>query len=73
MELARSYEQNYQLELHAYWTAFLDFKYEPLNFVYVEIGTSNKVLVTPYVVQLAIKPVSPLRGGTCLEIIPLFV
>jgi hypothetical protein len=73
MELARSDEQNYQLELHAYRTVFLDFKCEPLSFASMEIGTSSKVLVTPSMVQPIIKPVSPLRGGTCLEIIPLLV
>jgi len=36
------------------------------------MGTSNKVLVTPYVLHV-IKLVSPLRGGTSLEIIPLHV
>jgi hypothetical protein len=29
MELAHSDEESYQLELHAYWIAFLDFKYQP--------------------------------------------
>jgi len=67
MELAHFDEESYQLELHAYQTIFLDFKYKPLNFVFVEIGISNKVLVTPFLVQpIAItKPISPLRGGTC--------
>ncbi len=39
----------------------------------MEIGTNKKVLVTPSMVQpIAItKLVSPLRGGTCLKIIPL--
>jgi hypothetical protein len=37
----------------------------------VKIGTSSKVPTTPYVVQLVTKPISPLRGETCLEIIPL--
>ncbi len=50
MELAHSDEHNYQLELHAYQIAFLDFKYKPLTFVSMEIGTSNKVLATPFVV-----------------------
>ncbi len=41
----------------------------------MEIGTSIKVPATPFVVQpIAItKPISPQRGGTCLEIIPLHV
>jgi hypothetical protein len=75
MELVHSNEQNYQLELHTYWTTFHDFKYIPLSFVFVEIGTSMKVLATPFVVQpIAItKPISPQRGGTSLEIIPLHV
>jgi hypothetical protein len=38
----------------------------------MKIGTSSKVLSTPYVL-LVIKLVSPLRGGTSLEIIPLHV
>jgi hypothetical protein len=73
MELAQSDEQSYLLELHAYQTAFFDFKYEHPSFVSVEIKTSNKVLATPSVVQpIAItKLVSPLRGGTCIEIKPL--
>jgi hypothetical protein len=37
----------------------------------MEIGTSNKVLAMPSMVQLVTKPISPLRGGTCLEIKPL--
>jgi hypothetical protein len=37
MELVRSHEQNYQLELYAYRTTFLDFKYEPPSFVFVEL------------------------------------
>jgi hypothetical protein len=63
MELAHSDEQNYQPELHAYQTTFLDFKYEPPNFVYVEIGTNNKVPTMPCMVQpIAItKPISPLK------------
>jgi hypothetical protein len=35
------------------------------------IGISSKILLTPSMVQPVIKPVSPLRGGTCLKIIPL--
>jgi hypothetical protein len=50
MELAHSDEHNYQLELHAYQITFLDFKYKPPNFVFMEIGTSNKILATPSVV-----------------------
>jgi hypothetical protein len=75
MELAHSDEQSYQLELHTHRTAFLDFKYEPPNFVYVEIKTNSKVPTTPSMVQhVAItKPISPLRGGTSFEIVPLLV
>jgi hypothetical protein len=69
MELAYSNEHSYQLELQAYQIAFFNFKYEPPDFVFMEIGTSNKIPTMPYVVQLIIKPVSPLRGGTCLKII----
>ncbi len=63
MELACFDEQSYQLELHAYQTAFLDFKYEPPSFVYVEIGTNNKVPTMPSMVQpISItKPISPLK------------
>jgi hypothetical protein len=73
MELARFDEESYQLELHAYQTAFLDFKYKLPNFVSTEIGTSNRAPTTPFVVQLVAitKPISPLRGGTSLKIIPL--
>ncbi len=73
MELTHSDEQSYQLELHAYWTTFFDFKYKPPSFVFVEIRFSSKVLVTPSMVQpIAItKPINLLRGGTSLEIIPL--
>jgi hypothetical protein len=41
----------------------------------MEIGTSNKVGITPSVVQLVaiIKLVCSLRGGTSLKIIPLHV
>jgi hypothetical protein len=58
-----------------YQTAFLDFKYEQPSFIYVEIGTSSRTLVTPSMVQpvATTKLVNPLRGGTCLEIIPLHV
>jgi hypothetical protein len=34
----------------------------------VEIVTSSRIPVMPFVVQLVIKPVIPLKGGTCLEI-----
>jgi hypothetical protein len=73
MELTRSDEQSYQLELHAYQIIFLDFKYEPLNFIFVEIGTSSKVLASPSMVRHVVitKPVSPLRSGIGLKIIPL--
>ncbi len=68
MELAHFDEQSYQLELHAYWTAFLDFKYEPPNFVSMGIGTSYRIPTMPFVIQLVAitKPVSLLKGGTCL-------
>jgi hypothetical protein len=39
----------------------------------VEIGTSNIIPTTTFVVQHVIKPFSRLRGGTSLEIIPLVV
>jgi hypothetical protein len=39
----------------------------------VEIGISSKIPVTPSTVQHVTKLVSPLRGGTNLEIIPLLV
>jgi hypothetical protein len=73
MELVCSYEQSYQLEVQAYQTTFPDFKYEPPSFVFVEIGTNNRVLVTPSMVQFVTKLVSPLRGGTSLKIISLHV
>jgi DNA-binding transcriptional regulator PaaX len=73
MELARSEEQSYQLELQAYCIAFPNFKYELLTFVYEEIETSSKVRVTRSMVQLVAiaKLVNPLRGGACLDIISL--
>ncbi len=71
MELARFDEQNYQLELQAYQTTYPDFNYKPLNLVSLEIGTSNRVLVTPFVVQPIIKPINALIGGVGLKIIPL--
>jgi hypothetical protein len=64
MELAHFNEQNYQLGLQAYLTAFPDFKYKPLNFVFVEIETSSRVLETPFMVQPITKPVSPLKHNT---------
>jgi len=75
MELAHFDEHAYKLELLAYQTTLLDFKYGPLSFVSMEIGTNSRVLATPFVVQLIVitKPISPLRGITCLEIIPLHV
>jgi hypothetical protein len=41
----------------------------------VEIRTSSRTLATPTIVQLVvvIKPINPLRGGTCLKIISLHV
>jgi hypothetical protein len=71
MELACFNEESCQLELQAYRTAFLDFKYKPLSFVSMEIGASSKVLSTPSLVQPITKPVNPLRDGIGLEIIPL--
>ncbi len=44
MELACFNEQNYQLELQTYQNIFLDFKYEPLSFVSMEIGTNISVV-----------------------------
>jgi hypothetical protein len=81
MELARIGEHVYQLELQAYQTAFLDFKYEPTSFVYVEIKTSTRTSSASFTFgpnpreQLVVitKLISPIRGGTCLEIIPLLM
>jgi hypothetical protein len=41
----------------------------------VEIKTSSRTLTTTFVVQLVanIKTISPLKDGTCLEIVPLHV
>jgi hypothetical protein len=39
MELTHFNEHGYQLELQAYQTSFLNFKYEPPNFIYVELET----------------------------------
>jgi hypothetical protein len=63
MELVRFDEQSYQLELHAYRITFLDFKYEPLSFVSMEIGTSSRIPTMPFMVQLVIKLVRPLKDG----------
>jgi hypothetical protein len=70
MELAHFDEQGYQLELCTYQTTFLDFKYEPPNFVSIDNRTNSRVLSTPSMVQpIAItKLVNPLKGGTSLEI-----
>jgi len=75
MELTYSDEQNYQLELHAYQIAFLDFKYEAPSFVYVEIRTNNKVPTMPSMVQpiTITKPINPLRSGIGFKFIPLLV
>jgi hypothetical protein len=74
MELAHSNEQSYQLELHAYRTIFLDFKYKPPRIIFVEIGISNKVPTTPSMVQpIAIAKLVTLKGGIGLEIMPLLV
>jgi hypothetical protein len=73
MELAHSNEQSYQLKLQAYKITFSNFKYEPLSFVFVEIGTSRRVPSTPTMVQPVTKSISPLRGGTSFKIIPIHV
>jgi hypothetical protein len=73
VELVQFDEQSYQVELQVYQIAFPNFKYEPPSFVYVEIETNSKISATPSMVQLVTKPISPLRGGTSLEIIPLHV
>jgi hypothetical protein len=79
MDLARIDEHVYQLELQAYQTAFLDFKYEPPSFVSMEIKTSTRTTSAtsftfgpnPREQHVITKPINPIRGGTCLEIIPL--
>jgi hypothetical protein len=71
MELVRSNEQSYKLELHTYRTAFPDFKYKPLSFVSMEIGTNSRVPITPFVVQPI--AITKLRGGIGLEIIFLII
>jgi adenylosuccinate synthase len=70
MELSRCNEQGLQLELHAYRTTFLDFKYKPPSFVFAKNKTNSKILATPSMIQpIAItKLVSLLKGGTSLEI-----
>jgi hypothetical protein len=73
MELAHFDEQSYQLKRQAYQIVFPNFKYEPSSFVFVEIGTSSRVPTTPFMVQLVIKLVNALRGGTSLEFIPIHV
>jgi len=73
MELTCSNKQVYQLELQVHRITSLNFKYKPPSFVFMEIGTNIRALATPFVVQhvATTKPISPLKGGTCLEIIPL--
>ncbi len=39
----------------------------------MEIGTSSRVPITPFVVQPIIKPISPFRARKGLKIIPLNV
>jgi len=39
------------------------FQVQTLDFVFVEIGTSSRVLATPSMVQHVTKPIRPLRGG----------
>ncbi len=75
MESPHFNDQGHQLELQVYWTTFPHFKYEPPSFVSLEIGTNSKTLATSFMVKLVAmtKPVSLLRGGTSLEIIPLHV
>jgi hypothetical protein len=72
MEVVRFDEQSYQLGLQAYQTTFPDFKYESASFASMEIRTNSKVPTTPSMLQPITKLISPPRGGTCLEIIPLF-
>jgi hypothetical protein len=50
MELVCADEQSYELELQAYQSVFLDFKYKPPSFVSMEIATSTKIPITPFVV-----------------------
>jgi hypothetical protein len=61
MELICYDEQSYLLEPQAYQIVFLDFKYEPPSFVFVEIGTNSRVPTMPFVIQPIIKPISPLK------------
>jgi hypothetical protein len=71
MKLVHSNEQSYQLELQVYQIVFPNFKHEPMSFVSMEIRTNSKIPTLPSMVQHVTNPVSPLKGGTCLEIIPL--
>jgi hypothetical protein len=64
MELAHSNEQSYQRKLQAYKIAFPNFKYKPMSFMSMEIGTNSRVPTMPSVVQPVTKLVSPLKGGT---------
>jgi hypothetical protein len=70
MELARFDEQGCQLELHAYQTTFLDFKYKPPNFISAENRTSSKVQQHHlwYNLLPLTKLISPLKGGTSLKV-----
>jgi len=43
----------------------------PPNFVSMEIETNSRIPITPSLVQHVTKPISPLKGGICLKIIPL--
>jgi hypothetical protein len=72
VELARFDEQSYQFGATHISNCF-PFKYEPPSFLSMKIITSSKLQVTPSLVPpiAIIKLVSPLRGGTRLEIIPL--
>ncbi len=80
LELVQSNEQVYELELHTYHIAFLEFKYVPLDFVSVEIrigtktiGAISHILISKHKEQLVdfTKPNNPLSDGTCLEFVPL--
>jgi hypothetical protein len=61
--------------MKAYRATFPNFKYKPLSFIFVEIGTNSKTLATPSMVQpiATSKLISPLRGGIGLKIIPSHV
>ncbi len=55
-----------------YRIIFLDFKYEPPSFVFIEIGTNSKTPTTPSVVHVATtRLVNPLKGGTYFKFISL--